>query len=122
MLRPLVNEKEIKYITCVPSLRSDIVIDFSKRLAESLGLTFVELLKKSNTRQQKEMQNSSYQCGNAMHSFSLLDGVEVPDKVLLVDDVVDSRWTLTACGYYLSQGGCGEIYPFALADSSQKED
>ena len=122
VLRPLVNEKEIKYITCVPSLRSDIVIDFSKRLAESLGLTFVELLKKSNTLQQKEMQNSSYQCGNAMHSFSLLDGVEVPDRVLLVDDVVDSRWTLTACGYYLSQGGCGEIYPFALADSSQKED
>ena len=63
VLRPLVNEKEIKYITCVPSLRSDIVIDFSKRLAESLELTFVELLKKSNTRQQKEMQNSSYQCG-----------------------------------------------------------
>ena len=122
VLRPLVNEKEIKYITCVPSLRSDIVLDFSKRLAESLGLTFVELLKKSNTRQQKEMQNSSYQCGNAMRSFNLLDGVEVPDKVLLVDDVVDSRWTLTACGYYLSQGGCGEIYPFALADSSQKED
>ena len=122
VLRPLVNEKGIKYITCVPSLRSDIVLDFSKRLAESLGLTFVELLKKSNTRQQKEMQNSSYQCGNAMHSFSLLDGVEVPDKVLLVDDVVDSRWTLTACGYYLNQGGCGEIYPFALADSSQKED
>ena len=122
VLRPLVNEKGIKYITCVPSLRGDIVLDFSMRLAESLGLTFVELLKKSNTRQQKEMQNSSYQCGNAMHSFSLLDGVEVPDKVLLVDDVVDSRWTLTACGYYLSQGGCGEIYPFALADSSQKED
>ena len=122
VLRTLVNEKEIKYVTCVPSLRSDIVFDFSKRLAESLGLTFVELLKKSNTRQQKEMQNSSYQCGNAMHSFSLLDGVEVPDKVLLVDDVVDSRWTLTACGYYLSQCGCGEIYPFALADSSQKED
>ena len=47
VLRPLVNEKGIKYITCVPSLRSDIVLDFSKRLAESLGLTFVELLKKS---------------------------------------------------------------------------
>jgi ATP-dependent DNA helicase RecQ len=122
VLRPLVNDKDIKYITCVPSLRSDIVLDFSMRLAESLGLTFVELLKKSDTRQQKEMQNSSYQCANAMRSFSLLDGAEVPDKVLLVDDVVDSRWTLTACGYYLSQGGCVEIYPFALADSSQKED
>ncbi len=122
MLRSIVNENGIEYLTCVPSLRSDIVLDFSKRLAESLGLTFVELLKKSDTRQQKEMQNSSYQCGNAMRSFSLLDDAVVPNKVLLVDDVVDSKWTLTACGYYLCEGGCEEVYPFALADSSQKED
>ena len=122
VLKPIVAENKIEYLTCVPSLRSNIVLDFSKRLAESLGLTFVELLKKSDTRQQKEMQNNSYQCGNAMRSFSLLSGVVVPNKVLLVDDVVDSRWTLTACGYYLSEGGCEEVYPFALADSSQKED
>ena len=122
VLKPIVDENKIEYLTCVPSLRSNIVCDFSKRLAESLGLTFVELLKKSDTRQQKEMQNSSYQCGNAMRSFSLLPGAVVPNKVLLVDDVVDSRWTLTVCGYYLSEGGCEEIYPFALADSSQKED
>jgi ATP-dependent DNA helicase RecQ len=68
------------------------------------------------------MQNSSYQCGNAVKSFSLIDGIEIPDKVILVDDVVDSRWTLTACGHYLCEGGCIEVYPFALADSSQKED
>jgi len=43
-------------------------------------------------------------------------------QVILVDDVVDSRWTLTACGHYLCEGGCVEVYPFALADSSQKED
>ena len=122
VLRPIVSENNIRYMTCVPSLRSDIVLDFSKRLAESLGLTFVELLKKSNTRQQKEMQNSSYQCWNAVKSFSLIDGIEIPDKVILVDDVVDSRWTLTACGHYLCEGGCVEVYPFALADSSQKED
>ena len=68
------------------------------------------------------MQNSSHQCGNAMRSFSLKDDVDIPEKILLVDDVVDSKWTLTACGYYLTEGGCQEVYPFALADSSQKED
>ena len=68
------------------------------------------------------MQNSAHQCGNAVKSNSLIDGASVPEKVLLVDDVVDSKWTLTACGYYLSEGGCKEVYPFALADSSQKED
>jgi ATP-dependent DNA helicase RecQ len=51
----------------------------------------------------------------------LLDGVVVPEKVLLVDDIVDSRWTLTVCGYRLMEHGCREVYPFALADSSQKD-
>ena len=122
LLSEVVRDNDIKYITCVPSLRSNIVLDFAKRLAKVLGIRFVELLKKSDTKQQKEMQNSSHQCANAMHSFGLLDGVRVPKKVLLIDDVVDSRWTLTACGYYLTEGGCEEVYPFALADSSQRED
>ena len=121
LLRPLVVEKRIKNITCVPSLRSEIVSDFSRRLADALGIKFVELLQKNNTKQQKEMENSSYQCSNAMRSYSLVESIHVPERILLVDDVVDSRWTLTVCGYYLSNGGCREVYPFALADSSQRE-
>ena len=121
LLRPLIAEKGIKHITCVPSLRNDIVSDFSKRLADSLGIKFVELLQKNNYTQQKEMENSSYQCSNAMRSYSLLESVQVPEKILLVDDVVDSKWTLTVCGYFLSSSGCKEVYPFALADSSQRE-
>ena len=122
VLQPIVKENGITHLTCVPSLRSDIVLDFSKRLAASLGITFVTLLEKSSSRQQKEMQNSSYQCANAVESFHLTENAVVPRKILLVDDVVDSRWTLTACGHYLCEGGCEEVYPFALADSSQKED
>ena len=45
----------------------------------------------------------------------------MPERVLLVDDVVDPRWTLTVCGFRLMEKGCKEVYPFALADSSQKE-
>lgn len=118
VLQPLLRERGIAHITCVPSLRSDLVENFSRRLAQRLGLVFVPLLKKSAASQQKDMENTAYQCGNALSSFSLAENAEVPPRVLLVDDVVDSRWTLTVCGYCLMAGGCREVYPFALADSS----
>jgi hypothetical protein len=35
--------------------------------------------------------------------------------VLLVDAVVDSRWTLTAVGLALREAGSGLVIPFALA-------
>ena len=121
LLRPLIQEKGITHITCVPSRRSGLVEDFAQRLAGTCKLPFVGLLQKKEACQQKRMENSAHQCANAYTSFSVIDGVEVPKKLLLVDDVVDSRWTLTVCGYRLMEQGCQEVYPFALADSSQKE-
>ena len=56
-----------------------------------------------------------------LRSFQVLPHAQIPERVLLVDDVVDSRWTLTVCGYRLMEKGCRQVYPFALADSSQKE-
>jgi len=38
-----------------------------------------------------------------------------PVPVLAVDDVVDSRWTLTLAAVLLRQHGSGPVYPFALA-------
>ena len=35
--------------------------------------------------------------------------------VLLVDDLVDSRWTLTVAGRLLRQAGAPAVLPFALA-------
>ena len=67
------------------------------------------------------MENSAHQCANAVRSFSVVGGAVIPERVLPVDDVVDSRWTLTVCGFRLMENGCREVYPFALADSSQKE-
>jgi ATP-dependent DNA helicase RecQ len=43
-----------------------------------------------------------------------------PGPVLLVDDLVDSRWTLTAIGYRLLDAGSGPVLPFALADTQGK--
>ena len=57
-----------------------------------------------------------------------LDGAFAPDRntvrpgpVLLIDDMVDSRWTLTVLGFKLRQAGSGPVFPFALADTSPLE-
>lgn len=68
------------------------------------------------------MQNSSHQCENAYQSFCILPDHNLPKQVLLVDDIVDSKWTITVCGYRLMEAGCDLVFPFALADSSQKVD
>ena len=120
VLKPLIKEHGITHITCVPSLRSNIVKDFAERLAASCGVPFVNLLQKSKAQQQKHMQNSAHQCANAFNSFSAVKDVTPPAKLLLVDDVVDSGWTLAVCGYKLMERGAEEVYPFALADSSEE--
>ena len=119
-LSPLAAEKGVRHITFVPSLRSELVRDFTRRLAAQMHLAFVDLLEKSSAPPQKDMENSVYQCSNAMASFTARD-VPLPEKVILVDDVVDSRWTLTVCGYKMMERGCREVFPFALADSQHEE-
>lgn len=121
VLSNLVETNNITHITCVPSLRSNLVKDFTIRLAREMKLEFVELLTKSDAPQQKTMENSSFQCANASDSFGVKE-VDMPKKVILVDDIIDSGWTLTVCGYKIMERGCEEVYPFALADSSHSSE
>jgi len=122
ILGDVLSENSIEVITCVPSIRSNIVQDFSERLANRLGMEFTPLLCKRIAEQQKFMNNSSYQCENALNSFYVIERPKMPKNVLLIDDVVDSRWTLTVCGFRLMEAGCEKVIPFALADSSQTEE
>lgn len=121
VLRPFVREQRITHICCVPSLRSGIVKDFAVRLAGTLNLAFADILHKEPASQQKEMENNAHQCANAYQSFSVKENVQLPRNILLVDDIVDSRWTFTVCGYILMEAGAEKVYPFALADSSNRE-
>lgn len=121
VLKKLVKENEITALTFVPSLRSDIVKDFAERLAKRLNLELIDSLQKSEAREQKNMKNSAFQCDNAFNSFHIKEGVDLPKNILLVDDMVDSKWTFTVCGYRLMENGAEKVFPFALADSSRNE-
>lgn len=120
LLREFVVENNIKALTYIPSLRRpNLVKSFANRLAEKLGLEFFTAIKKTaDAVCQKKMNNSYNQWKNANDSFGI---VEIrKENTLLVDDMVDSGWTFTCCGYKLRKAGNGKIYPFALANSAGK--
>jgi len=111
-----------EWVTCIPSLRHpNLVPDFARRLAAALNLPFNDLLKKTDDRRpQKEMQNSSQQARNIDGSFAI-SGPVPTGPVLLVDDMVDSKWTLTVAAFQLRSHGSGEVFPLALASTSNAE-
>ncbi len=108
------------WVTAVPSLRHpQLVPDFARRLAERLGLPFYVVLRQTTMKpEQKTMQNSQLQAANLDGAFEVDD--KVPSgPVLLIDDMVDSRWTMTVAAWLLRSHGSGEVFPMALALSSR---
>lgn len=112
-----------QWVTCIPSLRHpNLVPDFAHRLAAALKLPFHAVLQKTDARPpQKEMANSSQQARNVDGSLRI-DGIAPNGPVLLVDDMVDSRWTLTVAAYLLISNGSGLVYPLALASTANSDE
>jgi ATP-dependent DNA helicase RecQ len=107
----------VKWVTCIPSLRHpELVPNFASRLAKKLGLPFFSALKKTDHRpEQKSMANSIQQARNIDGSFAIDQMSLPPGSVLLIDDMVDSRWTMTVASWLLRRTGSGEVFPLALA-------
>lgn len=112
----------VAWVTCIPSNRHpNLVPDFAARLAAALGVPFHAVIQKTrDTEPQKEMENRYHQCNNLDGAFTVQRGALPKGAVLLVDDVVDSAWTLTLAAALLRQAGTAAVYPFALATTSAK--
>ena len=108
-----------QWVTCVPSNRHPMLVPrFASGLAEALSIPFVTaVVKIKDNPPQKEQQNRFHQCHNLDGVFAI-EGQVRKGAVLLIDDVVDSGWTLTVIAALLRQKGCEAVLPFALATSS----
>lgn len=107
-----------EWVTCVPSRNHPALVpDYAGRLAEALGLPFRPVAEKIRDNDpQKAQQNTFHQCRNLDGAFVI--GGPVPEgPVLLVDDVVDSGWTLTVLAALLRRAGSGPVWPLALTTS-----
>jgi len=111
------------WVTCVPSLRHpDLVPNFAQRLAAALGLPFHMVIAKTDARpEQKTMANSTQQARNIDGSLALNGQPIPPGPVLLVDDMVDSCWTLTVSAWLLRKNGSGAVWPMALSQTGHDE-
>lgn len=108
-----------EWVTCVPSKsHPTLVPSYAERLASALGLPFVPIVRKvRENEQQKNQQNRFHQCRNLDGVFAI-QGNLPEGPVLLVDDVVDSAWTLTVISALLRYDGSGPVWPMALTTSS----
>jgi ATP-dependent DNA helicase RecQ len=109
------------WVTAVPSLRAaELVPGFAGRLADRLGLAYRDALEKTvDTQLQKTMENSHHQARNALKSFRAIPDRVISEPVFLVDDMVDSRWSLTVCGVLLAESGSGPVVPITLAEAAK---
>jgi ATP-dependent DNA helicase RecQ len=107
------------WVTCVPSLgRPHLVPNLTQRVACLLGLPFVAAVAKVQANEpQKLQQNRFRRCANLDGVFEINDDVR-DGPVLLVDDIVDSTWTMTVVSALLRQAGAGPVLPIALATTS----
>lgn len=110
-----------QWITSIPSLRRPkLVPDFAQRLGRMLELPYHQvLIRTKQASEQKGMENSYMQAQNVQGTLGMMGSVP-HTPVLLVDDIVDSRWTLTIAGSLLQQHGSGLVYPFTLARAQGK--
>lgn len=104
----------IVYVPSSDPARS-LVPDFAKRLATTLNVPLSScVVKIAPTQPQKLMENSVQQFMNVHGSYGIAHPLP-GGPLLLVDDVSDSRWTMTVIGALLAEAGAGPVYPFAIA-------
>ena len=106
-----------QWVTAIPSHRQpELVLDFAQRLAAKLQIPFIKaIVTNENRPEQKTMENSDKQARNAFAALDVNQHKVLSSPVLLVDDMVDSRWTFTVAAYKLRQSGSGEVFPLALS-------
>lgn len=110
------------WVTAIPSLRNpNLVPDFARKLALLLDLPFhPALIKTTHTQEQKSMTNSIQKALNLDGSLQISS--ILPGPVLLIDDIVHSRWTMTLAAWLLRHHGSGEVWPLALSLAQMETD
>jgi len=106
---------DVAWVTSIPWSNGTFVGDAAARLATRLGLPYHDVVAPARPhRPQQEMENSAQQLLNVWGAFELRG--DVPSgPVLLVDDTVDSRWTITVVGALLLEAGVAAVHPFVFA-------
>lgn len=120
MINTMPFKQQPTWLTYVPSLRHPVLVkNFAHKLAAKLGIYCADTVQMAELRPpQKEMENSYRRSENLDGAFSLDLTQIYAESVILLDDAVDSGWTLTVVSALLKRSGTGSVYPVALTSTS----
>lgn len=114
------NGLKLEWVTCVPSLNHPTMVpDFARKIANKLNIPFIQAVVKVRKNEQQKFMNNSYQQAKNLNGvFNIVDNIP-HGNVLLIDDVIDSGWTVSVISMLLKQSGCGRVYPAALSTTGK---
>ena len=113
---------QVNGIIPIPSLRRPTLVPtFAERLAQTLSLPYAAVIQHQIQHPpQADMHNSFKQALNTVSKFIITNQLK-GKPVLLVDDISDSKWTLTVVGDLLQRHGSGPVFPFVLSVTNISE-
>ena len=127
-LEQIVKSEDIRYLVPIPSLNHpELVSNFTKRLANKLNCQYLDVLGKNSRTEQKNLHNAVQQQQNIETTIYIKENMPFDGNLLLIDDMVDSKWTLTVAASkllrYAIEHDCNcRVFAFALANSVNSED
>ena len=100
-----------------PTESGDRVKNFTEKISSVLGIPVSYKLRKTRiTSPQKVFQSNLSKKDNVKNSFAYDDPAELHGKkILLIDDIFDSGWTVKEIGQYLTGQGAELISPLVIA-------
>lgn len=109
-------------VVAVPSTRSgDLVKDLASKVAEKLGVPFLDVIYKTRrTEPQKMFTNRVQKRKNLSKAFGISGRVD--GTLLVIDDVMDSGVTLEEVGKVLKGAGAQALYALTLTKTRHSDD
>lgn len=111
-----------EWITYIPSVHcSKVIADFASRLAAKMKIPLVESVRITNIGKKPihTYENSHQIVENSIENWSTRNTGRT-SPVLLIDDYVNTKWTMTIVGRLLRLDGVEKVYPFALGCEKEK--
>ena len=122
-LKDMIQEHQINAIVAVPILRRPALTNkLAQTVAKYNNIDYIDAVVKTKSgNKQSDMHNSIMQERNIQETIAIQNEHLLKDKnILLIDDTVNSRWTMTVVASKLLVHAKA-VYPFALVNTGAGE-